>query len=217
MNDRSQPYRTRSGRLLTERELDELVVEAERGYDMDELTRRRGRPRMGKTPAVVVPVRLHTEIHAAVKARAAEESTSVSDLIRRALTTYLAAAPPNTAEARTKSGRLLSEFDLSDLASEAEAGYDLALQTAPSHRPARAQAVPVRLPPELKTAVERRAEQDATSVSDVIRSALRAYLDDPDDDPDPDPPTSATTVKRRRSGGRPTEADTCRDYVCFHG
>jgi hypothetical protein len=40
----NSPYRTRSGRILTEEELDALAAEAERGYDVEELTRRKATP-----------------------------------------------------------------------------------------------------------------------------------------------------------------------------
>jgi hypothetical protein len=43
----SEPYRTRTGRILTEEELDELVAEAERGYDVEELASRPDRRRFG--------------------------------------------------------------------------------------------------------------------------------------------------------------------------
>jgi hypothetical protein len=36
----NSPYRTRSGRILTEEDLDALAAEAERGYDVEELARR---------------------------------------------------------------------------------------------------------------------------------------------------------------------------------
>ena len=85
-------YRTKSGRILSERDLAELADEAERGYDPEKLVPRRGRPLMGSAPAVVVPVRLHTELHDAVKHRAAAFRTSVSDLVRQALFAYLGAA-----------------------------------------------------------------------------------------------------------------------------
>jgi type I restriction enzyme, R subunit len=208
MNEQFNPYRTKSGRILTEREIEALAAEAERGYDVDELARRQGgRPRLGSAPAIVVPVRLHAQLHAAAKQRASAERTSVSDIVRRALHGYLDSEPPVVA-IRTRAGRTLSESELDALASEAEAGYSLEdLQSKPARSRPRAEVVPVRLPPELKTAVEHRAELEATSVSEIIRAALRAYLDDPD----PGPP--AATSKSPRTGRRPTEADTCRDYV----
>jgi hypothetical protein len=104
------------------RELAELAQEAERGYDTNKLARRPGRPRMGSSPAVVVPVRLHAELHAAVAGQAAAARTSVSDLVRQALSAYLEAEPAKHVELRTRSGRILGESELSALASEAAAG-----------------------------------------------------------------------------------------------
>ncbi len=201
-------YRTKSGRILSDRDLADLVAEAEHGYDPEKLIPRRGRPRMGSAPAAVVPVRLHTELHDAVKNRATAIRTSVSDLVRQALFAYLESAPVAVDGLRTRSGRVLDESELDALASEAEIGYepDTLRLRAPRGR-ARAEVVPVRFPPELKAAVERRADIESTSVSDVVRSALRAFLKGPQ----PDPPPSGTghpTASRR-----PTEADTCRDYV----
>jgi hypothetical protein len=67
------------------------------------------------------------------------------------------------------------------LAAEAEAGYDVeTLRRRGGRRPlgsAPAEVVPVRLDPELRTALTERAEADHTSASDVIRQALRAWLD----------------------------------------
>jgi hypothetical protein len=201
VNEQSEPYRTKTGRVLTERELDALVAEAERGYDVDKLARRPGRPRLGAAPAAVVPVRLHAELHSKVKLQAAAESTSLSDLVRRALVVYLDSRPPRLEDERTRSGRVLSSSELDALASEAETGYHPeVLRSKPARHRARTEVVPVRLPPELKVAVERQAELEATSVSDIIRSALRMYLDAPE----PDLPTSPR--KSRSPAHRPTEA-----------
>lgn len=198
----SHSYRTKSGRVLGQDELERLAAEAERGYDVDRMTRRAGRPRMGSAPAVVVPIRLHEALHSAVKSRAAALRTSVSDLVRQALVEYLDSEPTADVEARTRSGRVLGDSEIGELAAEAEAGYDVqALKAKLSRSPERAQVVPVRFPPELKAAVERRADLASTSVSDIVRTALRAFLADPE----PDPPTSATKPRptARRSGRRP--------------
>ncbi len=40
-----------------------------------------------------------------------------------------------------------------------------------------AEVVPVRIDPELRTAVASRAETDGTTTSEVIREALRQFLD----------------------------------------
>lgn len=178
MNQQNNSYRTRTGRVVTHTELNALAEEAERGYDVDELARRPGRPRLGSAAAIVVPVRLHAQLHVAVKRRASAERTSISDLVRCALDVYLRSEPPTLATVRTRTGRVLGESELDALASEAEVGYDPKVKQPRSAHSRRADVVPVRLPPELKTAVERRAELEATSVSEIIRDALRAYLAD---------------------------------------
>ena len=66
------------------------------------------------------------------------------------------------------------------LATEAEAGYDpTSLRRRGGRQPmgsGPAEVVPVRLDPDLKVAVERRAELDHTTTSEIIREALRQYL-----------------------------------------
>lgn len=86
-----ETYTTATGRKLTEADLDAIAEEVESAdYDVEELkTRRRGRPRMGSAPAEVVPVRLDPELKSAVDARAEAEHLSTSELIRRALRSYL--------------------------------------------------------------------------------------------------------------------------------
>ncbi|MDV3267143.1 EcoAI/FtnUII family type I restriction enzme subunit R [Mycobacterium avium] len=139
-------------------------------------------------------------MHAAVKRRAAAERTSVSELIRHAALLYLAteaAQPPDAAIAA----------DLPSAAAEAETGYDTKT-IRPQHRPKRrAEVVPIRVPPELKERLEARANSEQTSVSEIVRAALRTLFGDPEDDP---PTTPGASLKSRR---RPSEADTCRNYV----
>src|ERR1039457_6580408 len=79
MPDSSSDYTTKKGRVLTDAELDALAAEADLGYDIDQMTRRPGRPMLGSAPAIAVPVRLHTDLQAAVQAQAVAEQTSVSD------------------------------------------------------------------------------------------------------------------------------------------
>lgn len=83
--------RTKSGRTLTDSDLDALADEVEVGeYDLGELKkRRRGRPAMGSGPAEVVPVRIDPELREAIEARAAAEHTSTSEVIRAALRRFL--------------------------------------------------------------------------------------------------------------------------------
>ena len=74
----------------------------------------------------------------------------------------------------------MTEELVDQLADEAVAGYDVAaLRRRGGRRPmgvAAAEVVPVRLDPELRSALAARADADDTSVSDVIRQALRAWL-----------------------------------------
>lgn len=87
-------HRTRSGRILTDGEIDALSTEvAETDYDVEALkTRRRGRPPMGSGPADVVPVRIDPELRAAIEARAEAEHTTTSEIIREAIRRFLEVA-----------------------------------------------------------------------------------------------------------------------------
>ena len=84
-------HETRSGRVLTEADLDALAEEvATSDYDVKALrARRRGRPAMGSGPAEVVPVRIDPELRAAVAARAETDGTTTSEIIREALRRFL--------------------------------------------------------------------------------------------------------------------------------
>lgn len=210
MSNDPRTYRTKTGRIMTEAEIEALSDEAQRGYDPRSFKRGTGRPRLGSKSATVVPVRLHAQLNEAVKARVAVENTSVSEFVRDALRVYLATEPSNVQELRTKSGRSLTDGQARQLAAEAEAGY-VPQSLHPQSRPeigSRTKVLPVRMPPEFKAEVERRAEIESTSVSEVIREALRARLEGDDN---PDPPSG--NLRHRPSRGGPTEADTCRDYV----
>ncbi|MGF1667130.1 MAG: ribbon-helix-helix protein, CopG family [Acidimicrobiia bacterium] len=82
---------TRSGRVLTDEEIDALSTEvAETDYDVEALkARRRGRPSMGSGPADVVPVRIDPELRAATEERAEAEHTTTSEIIRQAIRRFL--------------------------------------------------------------------------------------------------------------------------------
>lgn len=88
------PHRTRTGRTLTDGEIDTLADEvAGKEYDVEVLKkRRRGRPPMGSGPAEVVPVRIDPELRAAIEARAKAEHTTVSEIVREALRRFLEVA-----------------------------------------------------------------------------------------------------------------------------
>src|SRR5664280_1601302 len=84
-------YRTKSGRVLEDGDLDAMSADVESAdYDVEQLkTRKRGRPAMGSAAADVVPVRLDPELRDAVESRAKSDETTTSDVIRRALKEFL--------------------------------------------------------------------------------------------------------------------------------
>ena len=78
-----KPHTTKTGRTLSDTDIEALANEAERGYDVEELKqRRRGRPLLGSAPAEVVPVRLDPDLKQAVDARAEADHTTASEVIR---------------------------------------------------------------------------------------------------------------------------------------
>ena len=96
----------------------------------------------------------------------------------------LGAGPRAVTAHETVSGRVLTDTDLDALAEEVETSdYDLEAlrKRRRGGRPAMgsgpAVVVPVRLSPELRAAVDARAQADGTSLSETIRTALRHFLD----------------------------------------
>ena len=95
----------------------------------------------------------------------------------------LAIGPDTMTAHTTKTGRSLTDTDLDAISDEVEStDYDIeALKTRRRGRPAMgsgpADVVPVRIDPELKAAIETRAEADHTTTSEIIRAALRKFLD----------------------------------------
>ena len=84
--------RTPTGQELTDEVLDEMVVEAEAGYDLSKAKLRPGpgrRPTLGEAAAPVESVRLGAELGQALAERAAKEGTTKAEVIRRALRAYL--------------------------------------------------------------------------------------------------------------------------------
>ncbi len=83
---------------------------------------------------------------------------------------------------KTKTGRILTDADLDTIADEVEmTDYDIKeLKTSRRGRSAMgsgpADIVPVRISPELKAAIEARAEADHTTTSEIIRQAIRKFL-----------------------------------------
>ncbi len=83
---------TADGTPITDEMVERMADEAERGYDVNEIRRRRGgRPPMGSAAASVESVRLDPELRRELLLRAAEEKISVSEAIRRAIGQYVRA------------------------------------------------------------------------------------------------------------------------------
>jgi hypothetical protein len=80
----------------------------------------------------------------------------------------------------TSRGHVIDDDVIEALAAEAEAGYDVTKLRRRSGRQlmgsAPAEVVPVRLDPELRAAIEQRAEADHTTTSEIIRAAIRQFL-----------------------------------------
>lgn len=84
----------KDGTLVDNEMVEKLADEAEAGYDLDEIRRRRsgGRPAMGSGPASVESVRLDPELKKELLLRASQDGVSVSEVIRQALRTYVQAS-----------------------------------------------------------------------------------------------------------------------------
>jgi hypothetical protein len=84
---------------------------------------------------------------------------------------------------RTRAGRTLTDEEIDALSTEVvEAEYDVeALKTRRRGRPSMgsgpADIVPVRIDPELRAAIEARAEAEQTTTSELIREAIRRFLE----------------------------------------
>jgi len=85
--------RKKDGKPITDEMVEALADEAEAGYDVEEiLRRRRGRPTMGSSAASAESVRLDPELKRDLILRAAQEHISVSEVIRQAVRQYLNAS-----------------------------------------------------------------------------------------------------------------------------
>ncbi len=82
------------GTPISDEMVERMADQAERGYDVEEVLRRRrgGRPPMGSGASSVESVRLDPELKRDLLLRAATENISVSEAIRRALGQYLRAS-----------------------------------------------------------------------------------------------------------------------------
>lgn len=88
--------------------------------------------------------------------------------------------PDQTSHGRSRTGVELTDDVLDQMAKEAEDGLDTSRLRRRPGRPAMgsgpADSLPVRLGPELRKALDRRAVTDHTMASDVVHKALRRYL-----------------------------------------
>ena len=84
----------KDGTAITDEVVAALADEAERGYDVEDILRRRqgGRPAMGSGPAEVESVRLDPELKRDLLLRASRDGISVSEVIRQALREYVKAS-----------------------------------------------------------------------------------------------------------------------------
>ncbi len=82
------------GTPITDEMVEAMADEAEHGYKVDDLLRRRtgGRPSMGSAPSSVESVRLDPELKRDLLLRASEQHISVSEAIRQALRQYVKAS-----------------------------------------------------------------------------------------------------------------------------
>lgn len=82
-------------------------------------------------------------------------------------------------ENETMNGKQVTDEQIAQWAEEAEVGYDVAAlnkRGRPRMGSGVARVAAIRLDPELSAALSRRAEQEHSTRSDVIREALQAWL-----------------------------------------
>lgn len=87
---------TKSGRTLTEADVERLADEAERGYDLSTWVHRRGRPPLEAgldEPSPRIAVRVPASLHRRVMSQAAAEGRSVSEVVRDLLEAYVEPRP----------------------------------------------------------------------------------------------------------------------------
>ena len=91
MKKRQKTYRLKSGVVVTDLDIQRMADDvATRDFDLSKFTRLPGRPLMGKAVAEVVPVRIEPSVVKSIDRRAKKEGTTRSDIIRQAITNYLA-------------------------------------------------------------------------------------------------------------------------------
>lgn len=86
----TEPRKAKTGETMDDDFWRRAEEKADAGLDPSRLRRRVGRPTLGADPAELTAVRLPPEVRRALDHRAAEDHTSASEVIRRALDQYLA-------------------------------------------------------------------------------------------------------------------------------
>lgn len=84
-------FKTASGELLADEDIEALADEAERGYDLDKAVKVTvGRPSLGSQgTSPRIQVRVDPKLAAALRSRARSEKRSVSEVARVALQEYI--------------------------------------------------------------------------------------------------------------------------------
>lgn len=89
--------------------------------------------------------------------------------------------PKKKSYGKTKSGVEITDELIEQYVAEAEQGYDLDKPKSRRGRPllgtSPARTFAVRLDPDLRMALDRRADQDGVSSAEVVRRALVTYLE----------------------------------------
>ncbi len=88
--------KTKSGRTLSDADLERLGGRAEEGLDLSSWTPRRGRPALDAAttePSPRIAVRVPRSLHRRVTSRAAGEGRTVSEVVRDLLADYAGRGP----------------------------------------------------------------------------------------------------------------------------
>jgi hypothetical protein len=83
--------KTKSGKVLTRKDIEALADEAEAGYDLSKATRELapGRPSLGKGVSPRISYRVPERLYSRARAKAKKEGRTVSELARDALEKYI--------------------------------------------------------------------------------------------------------------------------------
>jgi uncharacterized protein (DUF4415 family) len=91
MKKTSPQYVLKNGRVVSNRDLEIMSEKIEHEqFELSQFKRLRGRPRLGKDPSVIVPVRLNADLVDELDLRVNDSGQTRSEVIRLALKNYLA-------------------------------------------------------------------------------------------------------------------------------